>query len=133
VALIGCGALAVSQKNKNENNTPNTAASAKISTPASNNDTANQTPAANVITYTNNGFAPAGLSVKSGSEVTVKNDSSQPLQFDSDPHPAHTDDPELNVGLVPPGQNVTFKVTTTGNHGYHNHLIPGDTGTLIVE
>ena len=54
------------------------------------------------------------------------------MQFDSDPHPVHTDDTELNVGHVEPGGSMTFTVNKTGTHGYHNHLNPGDTGTIIA-
>jgi plastocyanin len=88
---------------------------------------------AGTITYSNSSFSPASLTVKAGSKVTIKNDSSNDLQFDSDPHPQHTEDPELNVGIIGAGQSATITVTKTGNHGYHNHLNSGDTGTLIVE
>lgn len=88
---------------------------------------------ASTITYTNDGFSPASLTVKAGTAVTVNNDSSQLLQFDSNPHPDHTDNPELNVGTVSPGKTKTVTVTVTGSHGYHNHLNTGDTGTLVVQ
>ena len=131
VIIIGIGALAVSQKHKTDQ--AQASRPAAVSSKPSSDAQANTASAADTITYTNNGFEPAELSVKVGSQVTIKNMSSEPLQFDSDPHPQHTDDPELNIGFVPAGQSVTFKVTATGRHGYHNHLIAGDTGTLIVE
>ena len=87
----------------------------------------------NTITYSGSGFSPATLSVKAGTTVTIKNTSSGDLQFDSDPHPDHTDDPELNVGLITSGQSKTVTVTTTGSHGYHNHLSATDKGTLVVQ
>lgn len=92
-----------------------------------------QSSAPNTITYTDNGFSPSVLTVKSGTTVTIKNSSSQPLQFDSNPHPQHTDDPELNVGEVAPGASTTFTVTTTGSHEYHNHFSSADGGTIIVQ
>lgn len=85
------------------------------------------------ITYTDSGFSPATLTVKAGTTVTIINTSSQTIQFDSDPHPAHTDDPELNVGTIAPGESKTFKATTTGTFGFHNHLDPNATGTLVVQ
>ncbi len=88
---------------------------------------------ATAITYSNDGFSPSTLTVKAGTTVTIKNNSSRLLQLDSNPHPDHTDNPELNVGTVSPGKSTTFVVTKTGSHGYHNHLNTGDTGTLIVE
>ena len=89
--------------------------------------------AAATITYSSSGFSPSTTTVKSGDVVAIKNTSSDELQLDSDPHPVHTDDTELNVGTVNAGQTVTFTVTTKGTHGFHNHLNPGNTGTLIVQ
>jgi plastocyanin len=85
------------------------------------------------ITYTDNGFEPGSVTVKVGDTIAIKNNSSSNLQFESDPHPVHTDDPELNVGSVAPGSSMSFKVTTKGTHGYHNHLNPNQRGTIITE
>jgi plastocyanin len=87
----------------------------------------------NVITYSDSGFSPSTITVKSGDTITLKNTSSQSMQFDSDPHPIHTNDPELNVGEIGAGQTATVKAVTKGTHGYHNHLNPGQTGTIVVE
>ena len=85
------------------------------------------------ITYTNNGFSPNNISVKTGDTITVKNNSSRVLQFDSSPHPEHTDNPELNVGTISPGKSKNFKVSKSGSHGFHNHSDSGHTGILVVE
>lgn len=85
------------------------------------------------ITYTDNGFTPATTTVKSGDTVKIINNSSEELQMDSDPHPAHTDDTELNVGIVSPGSSRTFVLKTKGNWGFHNHLNPGNTARVDVE
>lgn len=85
------------------------------------------------ITYSDSGFTPKTVTVHSGDTVTLKNTSSQSVQFDSDPHPVHTNNPELNVGEVPSGQSSSFTVSTKGTHGYHNHLNPGQTGTIVVD
>lgn len=90
-------------------------------------------PAAATIIYSNSGFSPSKITVKSGDSVAIKNTSPGDMQFDSDPHPVHTDDEELNAGAVAPGQTVTFTVTTKGTFGYHNHLNPSDTGTIVVQ
>lgn len=88
---------------------------------------------ATVITYTNSGFSPKVITVTSGTTVTIKNESSRNMQFDSDPHPAHTTNEELNVEDVAPGQSQTFVVKRTGTFGYHNHLNASQTGTIIVK
>lgn len=89
------------------------------------------TPTATIM-YTNSGFGET-VTVKSGDTVAIKNTSSENLQFDSDPHPDHTDNPELNVGLVKPGETKTFVVTKKGTFGLHNHLNATAKGTIIVQ
>jgi len=85
------------------------------------------------ISYTNSGFTPQQITVKSGDTVRIKNDSDNALSFNSDDHPTHTKEAELNVGDVEPGQSKTFVVTKKGTWGYHNHENPNDTGSIIVE
>lgn len=85
------------------------------------------------IEYTDNGFSPSTLSVTSPTAITVINRSSKLLQFNSGPHPAHTDNDEYNAGTVSLGQNKTFIVTTKGTFSFHNHLNDSDSGTIIVK
>ena len=87
----------------------------------------------NTILYTDDGFSQNTLTVKAGSIVSIRNNSSRILQFDSDPHPQHTDNPELNIGNISPGHQRSITVTKTGSHGFHNHANEDHTGTLIVE
>lgn len=91
------------------------------------------TPAAATITYSSNGFSPVTVTVKSGDTVAIKNSSGSDMQLDSNPHPVHTDDTDLNVGLVSAGQTRTFTVTKKGSFGFHNHLNPSDTGKIVIE
>ncbi len=136
VALAG-GAFALTQKKDTEEPAHSTSSSTTTqkSEPAATESAASgqNTGEAATITYGDNGFSPATITVKSGTTVTIKNNSSHGLQFDSDPHPAHTDDEELNVNSVPEGGSETFVVKRTGTFGYHNHLNPSDTGTIVVE
>jgi plastocyanin len=102
--------------------------------PASNNETNSETAANNVtITYTNSGFSPATVTIKSGGTVTVKNDSTRMIQFNSDPHPSHTENSELNLGEVGGGSSKSFTATKTGSWGYHDHLNSSDRGTIVVQ
>ncbi len=138
VVAVAAGGAYVLAKNskKTDANTPAQTTNTPSTTPAptSSQSSSQSTPAAqNTITYSSSGFSPATLTVKSGTTVMIKNDSSSLLQFDSNPHPAHTDDTELNVGSISPGQSKTVTVTKTGSHDYHNHLNPSDTGTLVVQ
>lgn len=89
--------------------------------------------AAATITYSDSGFSPALTTVNSGDMVAVKNTSSGELQFDSNPHPVHTDDTDLNLGTVESGQTRTFTVTKKGSFGFHNHLNPSDSARITIQ
>jgi hypothetical protein len=73
------------------------------------------------------------VTVNSGGQLTVKNTSSKPMQFDSDPHPIHTDDPELNIGPIAPGASATVTLTKKGTFGVHNHLDPTQKATITIK
>jgi plastocyanin len=138
IIIVGGGAFALTRASKPDNSSqakPNTTNTQPADTTPSTTDTntnSGQTTA-DTITYSDSGFSPSSLTVKAGTTVTIKNTSSGGLQFDSDPHPEHTDNTELNVGFVASGQSATFTVHRTGSFGYHNHLSPDDRGQLIVE
>jgi len=119
VALLGGGAYYLYQHQTNTKNIKST-------------DISNQTIAPNTIDFTDSGFSPETITVKAGTVVTVVNQSSAALQFESDPHPTHTNETELNIGVVEQGQSKTFVVTKNGTWGYHNHLDPSQTGSIVV-
>ena len=133
VAVIAWGIIyAINMNNKPykapvASTSPSSSASSSASPVSSTSD-------ASTITFSDSGFSPSTITVKSGSTVTVKNSSaSTSLDFDSDPHPVHTDNPELNIGSIAPGSSKSFTVTKTGSWGYHNHLNPSQRGTLVVQ
>lgn len=129
IVLVIGGIFAFGHKKSSSTNTNNTAPTS----PTDNTGTGAQTTsAAPTITYNGSGFSPSSVSVNSGDTIAIKNISSSPLQFDSNPHPVHTDDPELNIGVIDSGQTSTIKVVTKGTHSYHNHLNPSQTGTIVV-
>lgn len=138
LAVIGGAAFALTRNS--DSKADQTANDTTTSTPASATPDSNTTTATQdeqsggkEITYTDNGFSPNKITVKAGTKVTIKNDSGMALQFDSDPHPAHTDNTELNVDTVQQGGSQTFTVVRKGTFGYHNHLNPSDEGTIVVE
>ena len=110
--------------------------SSSKSASASPSPSANATPAvaaAATITYGSNGFSPGSTTVKTGDSVTFANTSSSEVQVDSDPHPAHTNDTDLNVGIIAPGGNKTVVLTKTGSFGIHNHLDPSVTAKVVIQ
>jgi plastocyanin len=98
-------------------------------TESSQNKTTNLT-----VHYTDAGYSPNSLEITTGSTVTFVNDSSQSMWTASDPHPVHTDLSVFDAKKgYKKGESYSFTFTKTGTFGYHNHLVPGDTGTIIVK
>lgn len=136
--VIGGGAYALTQNSEEPSEASNSAESDHDHNDGSHShdEEAADTSSAvetSTITYTDDGFSPSTVTVKAGTTITVKNNSSSPLQFSSDPHPAHTDEDELNLSTLSPGASTTFVATETGSHGFHNHLNEDASGTLIVQ
>ena len=102
------------------------------STGASNSPAASAVSEAS-ITYDSSGFHPAETTVKSGAQITFVNRTSGNIQVDSNPHPIHTDDTDLNVGTIEPGQSKTVTLTKKGSFGFHNHLLPSDSAKITIE
>ena len=84
------------------------------------------------ITFTNDGISPSTLIVKKGIKLTVENKSLNELEFSSDDHPSHTDDPELNMSVLQPGESASFTPLTVGTHGFHDHIDDSKVGKIIV-
>lgn len=99
----------------------------------SNDSGTDDTDVAMVITYDGNGFTESASSIKAGQSVKVVNNSDVTLDFDSDPHPVHTDNTELNAGDIAPGESKTFIIDKKGTWGYHNHLNASQNGEISVE
>lgn len=90
------------------------------------------TSAGITIVFTSNGFEKQNYSVAKGQTVAVKNNSNIVVEFSSDEHPTHTDNPELNMDVLQPGQQGTFTPERTGTWGIHDHEHPEFTTTLTV-
>lgn len=95
-----------------------------------------------VITYTDSGYSPTTLTVKKREVVVFKNQSSQSMWTASAVHPTHRGYPTTGgcIGStfdackgVQPGDNWSFRFDIPGTWKYHNHLNPGNTGTIVVE
>lgn len=72
-----------------------------------------------------------------GTRVLFVNSDSRPHNMNSDPHPEHTDCPELNqVGFLTPGQSrETGNLVTARTCGFHDHDNPALTtlqGTITI-
>lgn len=88
----------------------------------------------NTVSYTDRGFVPATLTVKQGAVVTFINQSSGSMWVASNPHPVHTLYPGFDEkASVAKGGSYSFTFEKIGSHPYHNHLHPGNQGTIVVE
>ena len=80
----------------------------------------------NTIVISDNTLSPQNITVARGSQVTVTNNDSRDHEMDSDPHPEHTDCPELNqIGFLNPGQSrQSGNLNTARKCGIHDHGDP---------
>jgi plastocyanin len=79
--------------------------------------------ATNTITITSSGVSPKNVQIAVGSRVLFFNNDSRSHNMQSDPHPDHTDCPELEtVGFLSPGQShETKNFVTARTCGFHDH------------
>ena len=89
------------------------------------------------ITISSSGVSPKQLSVSQGTRVLFVNNDSRTREMDSDPHPEHTDCPEINnIGFISPGQTKeTGNLNTVRTCGYHDHGNPDDArfkGSIVI-
>lgn len=87
-----------------------------------------------LITYTDDGFSTGSLRVKKGDTVSFRNDSTSGLWVASNPHPAHTGLNGFDAGhTLVSGETYIYTFNQIGTWGFHNHLHPSHTGTIVVE
>jgi plastocyanin len=94
--------------------------------------------ATNTITIGSDGrVSPANITVALGSRVTFVNNSNRAHDMSSDPHPEHTDCPEINVGNIVPGQSrQTENLNRARTCGFHDHNENSNTalqGTIRIQ
>jgi len=90
------------------------------------------------VTIGSSGVSPKSVQVPPGSRVLFVNNSTFTPVISSDPHPEHTDCPEINnVGFISPGQSKeTGNLNTVRSCGYHDHDHPDDArfkGTIVIK
>jgi plastocyanin len=86
--------------------------------------------ATNTITITASGANFRNVQAALGSRVLFVNNDTRSHNMTSDPHPDHTDCPELNqVGFLAPGQSrETGNLVIARTCGFHDHDDPGNVG-----
>lgn len=91
------------------------------------------------VTITPSGVTPTATNISQGMRVLFVNNDTKSHNMASDPHPEHTDCPEINnVGLLQPGQSrETGNMNTVRTCGYHDHDDPPPggnrwTGQIVI-
>lgn len=88
------------------------------------------------IALTAQGVSPKTTTVGFGARVTITNNDSAPHEFASNPHPVHTDCPEINAPVLMTGQSFTATMASkVETCGFHDHLNPTNAafqGTIFV-
>jgi plastocyanin len=90
------------------------------------------------ITIANNTVSPQSVTVTRGSRVTFVNNDNRNHDIESNPHPEHTDCPEINqVALLSPGQSrqtgVLNNVRTCGYHDHEQDTVRSLQGTITIQ
>jgi len=101
----------------------------------------------NTVLYEQLGYSPTTLTVKVGTKVIFKNQSSTDMWTASNNHPTHKLYPGSDINKcgtseastifdscdsISPGGEWSFTFTSTGTWNYHNHSRPGHVGSVIV-
>lgn len=148
IALVGFGgyfflrAPATPSAPSTENSSANTPSETKTPESQSENTPPQSEETTHVITYSDNGYEPKTITIRTRQSITFKNQSSQAVWPASAKHPTHRDYPTTGgcIGStfdacrgVQPSESWTFLFDIPGTWKYHNHLNPSNTGTVIVE
>lgn len=126
LVVVVAGFALFSNKSKTNVNVTPTVISSPSASPQS-------TTSQNTVTLTSSGFQPQTLTVKAGTTVTFVNKSGATATVNSAVHPTHTLFPFLNLGSFDDGQSLQVTFDKTGTFTYHNHLVPSQTGEVVVE
>jgi plastocyanin len=91
----------------------------------------------NTITITASGVSPQNVQISPGTRVLFRNMDSRAHNMSSNPHPEHTDCPEINqVGLLATGQNrETGNLNSVRTCRFHDHDLPDNaslTGAIVI-
>jgi plastocyanin len=90
----------------------------------------NPTDSATITIGSNGSISPSAVTITRGGRVTFVNNHTRAHDMSSDPHPEHTDCPEMAaVGFLSPGQSRTSSnFNTARSCGFHDHNEPDTAG-----
>lgn len=96
------------------------------------------TDSATITIGTNGSISPSTVTITRGGRVTIVNNHTQAHDMASDPHPEHTQCPEINqIGFLTSGQQRTSgNFNTARTCTFHDHNLPdsaGLKGTIVIQ
>lgn len=143
VLLVSIALSAVSCKPTADNTATNTtnppAVSQNNTTPPQANTVTPTTPTpvakTVVVKYTGSAFSPSSVTINVGDTVRFENTGQTAAVWPAaNPHPLHTSVSGFDAKQpLDTGGHYSFTFTKAGTVGYHNHLNPVQTGTIIVK
>lgn len=100
--------------------------------------TGTPTDLATITIGTNGAISPTSVTVSRGGRVTIVNNHTRAHDMSSDPHPEHTDCPELNqIGFLSAGQQRTSgNLNTARTCRFHDHNEPDNAalkGAIVIQ
>ncbi len=100
--------------------------------------TGTPTDSATITIGANGSISPSSVTITRGGRVTMINNDSRSHDMSSDPHPEHTQCPEINqIGFLTAGQQRTSgNFNTARTCGFHDHNLPdnaGLKGTIVIQ
>jgi hypothetical protein len=100
--------------------------------------TAPPTDSATITIGADGRVSPSSVTIVRGGRVTMINNHNTSHDMSSDPHPEHSNCPELNQwGFLTAGQQRTSgNLNTARTCGFHDHNVPQNTGlqgTVIIQ
>jgi plastocyanin len=107
-------------------------------TPTSPTNPTTPTATATITIGTDGRVSPSSVTITPGGRVTMINNHSRPHDMSSDPHPEHTQCPEINqIGFLSTGQSRTSgNFNTARTCGFHDHNEENNTalqGRIIIQ
>jgi hypothetical protein len=129
IALAGVAAIGMAAALSCGGTSTNATSPAGACTPSS-------SPATFVIM--NGTICPQTMTISRGTQVTMSNQDTRTHEMDSDPHPEHTDCPELNsIDFLNPGQSrQSQNLNTARTCGFHDHGDPNNAamkGSILIQ
>jgi len=125
VIIGGITFISTEMKNKSNSNTVTNNTNTKTQT--------SDNLVSTTVMLTAQGYEPAEIKIKVGSQVVWTNNSGSTATVNSDNHPAHLLWPFLNLGTFKNGETVSVVFDKAGTYTYHNHFNPSQKGKVIVE